>query len=71
MIALWEMVAELDRRAEVARRESDWLTSGRLMEARRVLFHVAVTAPDPAGPDLSDRATLYTSVHLQEQGRTS
>lgn len=64
MIALWDMVAELDRRAEVARRDGDWLTSGRLMEARRMLFHVAVTDPDPGAPDvtavLSQRATLYT-----------
>lgn len=64
MIALWDMVAELDRRAEVARRERDWLTSGRLMEARRVLFHVAVTAPDPdmaeGVPVVPQRATLYT-----------
>lgn len=64
MIALWDMVAELDRRAEVARRDRDWLTSGRLMEARRVLFHVAVTAPDPDAPTAaavtSQPATLYT-----------
>ena len=67
MIALWEMVAELDRRAEAARRDRDWLTSGRLMEARRVLFHVAVTAPDPGAGDVAapdggtpDHLIVYT-----------
>jgi len=64
VIALADMIAELDRRAEVARRDRDWLTSGRLKEARRYLFHVAVTAPDPvpaeASPVASQGATLYT-----------
>jgi hypothetical protein len=58
VIALWDMVAELDRRAEVARRERDWLTSGRLMEARRVLFHVAVTAPDPGAGEVSQQTAV-------------